>query len=109
MSIFTADEEIIRIGVSYLQIVGPTYALYGFGIGLYFACQGYGKLVLAVVANGIRLLLAAGGGFIAMFWIEAGAAGIFAAIALGFAVYAGLTSIALSRINVATQTKGGNP
>ena len=106
MSIFTADEEIIRIGVFYLQIVGPSYALYGFGIGLYFACQGYGKLVLAVVANGIRLLLAAGGGFIAMFWMEAGTAGIFVAIALGFVAYAGLTSIALSRINVTTQAKG---
>ena len=98
MSIFTTDEEIIRIGVSYLQIVGPTYALYGFGIGLYFACQGYGNLLLAVAANAIRLLLAAGGGFIAMFWIGAGTTGIFAAIASGFAAYAVFTSIALSRI-----------
>lgn len=106
MSIFTADEEIIRIGVSYLQIVGPAYVLYGFGIGLYFACQGYGNLVLAVVANGIRLLIAAGGGFIAMFWMGTGAAGIFSAIALGFVAYAGLTSFALSRINVAAQVKG---
>lgn len=106
MSIFTTDEEIIRIGVSYLQIVGPAYALYGLGIGLYFACQGYGNLVLAVAANGIRFLLAAGGGYIAMFWMEAGTTGIFAAIALGFVVYAGLTSIALSRIKVSTQAKG---
>lgn len=98
MSIFTADEEIIRIGVSYLQIVGPTYALYGFGIGLYFACQGYGKLVLAVVANGIRLLLAAGGGFIAMFWMDAGTTGIFVAIAVGFFVYGGLTACVLLRL-----------
>lgn len=105
MGIFTVDEESIRIGVSYLQIVGPSYALYGFGIGLYFACQGYGKLMLAVVANGIRLLLAAGGGFIAMYWMEAGTAGIFSAIALGFVAYAGLTSIALSRINAAPQAK----
>ncbi|HET9404459.1 MAG TPA: MATE family efflux transporter, partial [Burkholderiales bacterium] len=51
MGIFTSDEEIIRIGISYLQIVGPAYALYGLGIGLYFACQGYGNLVLAVAAN----------------------------------------------------------
>jgi len=106
MSIFTTDEEIIRVGVSYLRIVGPTYALYGFGIGLYFACQGYGKLMLAVCANGIRLLLAAGGGFIAMFWMGAGTAGIFAAIAAGFIAYAGLTGIALARINVTTQLKG---
>jgi len=109
MSIFTADEEIIRIGVSYLQIVGPAYGLYGFGIGLYFACQGYGKLVLAVVANAIRLLVVAGGGSIAVFWLEAGTVGIFAAIALGFAAYAGLASIALSRIGVASRTNGGKP
>lgn len=107
MTIFTGEEEVIRIGVSYLRLVGATYALYGFGIGLYFACQGYGKVVFAVLANAIRLLLAAGGGFIAMFWMGAGAAGIFAAIALGFVAYAALTSIALSRINVATQAKGG--
>jgi len=105
MSIFTGEEEVIRIGVSYLRLVGPTYALYGFGIGLYFACQGYGKVVLAVVASGIRLVLAAGGGAIAMFWMEAGAAGIFAAIALGFVVYAGLMGIALSRINSTTHAK----
>jgi len=109
MSIFTADEEIIRIGVSYLQIVGPAYGLYGFGIGLYFACQGYGNLVLAVVANAIRLLVVAGGGSIAVFWLEAGTVGIFAAIALGFAAYAGLASIALSRIGVASRTNGGKP
>ena len=106
MSIFTGEEEVIRIGVSYLRLVGLAYALYGFGIGLYFACQGYGKVVLAVAANGIRSLLAAGGGFVAMFWMGAGTAGIFAAIALGFVAYAGVTSIALSRIKVTTQAKG---
>ncbi|HET7200311.1 MAG TPA: MATE family efflux transporter [Burkholderiales bacterium] len=106
MSIFTGEEEVIRIGVSYLRLVGLAYALYGFGIGLYFACQGYGKVVLAVAANGIRSLLAAGGGFVAMFWMGAGTAGISAAIALGFVAYAGVTSIALSRIKVTTQAKG---
>ena len=98
LSIFTADEEVIQIGVSYLRLVGPTYALYGLGIGLYFACQGYGKVVPAVIANAIRLVLAAGGGIVAMSWIGAGAAGLFAAIAFAFAAYAGLTSLAVLRI-----------
>ena len=75
MSIFTADEEVIRIGVTHLLLV-----------------------VLAVVANGVRLLLAAGGAFFAMFWMGAGATAIFAAIALGFVAYVALTSIALCRI-----------
>jgi putative MATE family efflux protein len=103
MGIFTGEQEVIRIGASYLQIVGPAYALYGFGIGLYFACQGYGRVVPAVAANGARFLLAAGGGFIAMFWMGAGITGIFAAVALGFAAYAVLTGVALSRIGVATR------
>jgi putative MATE family efflux protein len=98
MTLFTTDEEIVRIGVSYLQIVGPSYALYGFGIAMYFACQGYGKLLLAVAANAIRLLLAAGGGLVAMLWIGAGPAGIFVAIACGFVAYAVFTTVALARI-----------
>ena len=98
MSIFTTDEEIMLIGETYLQIVGPAYALYGLGIGLYFACQGYGSLVLAVVANGLRLLIAAGGGFIAVYYIGAGVTEMFAAIAAGFVAYAVLTSIAVARI-----------
>jgi putative MATE family efflux protein len=102
MSIFTTDEETIRIGASYLQIVGPAYVLYGFGIGLYFACQGYGKLVLAVVANVMRLLVAFGGGLIAMFWLGAGTVGIFVAISFGFATYAAITSFAVWRTTLAT-------
>jgi Na+-driven multidrug efflux pump len=106
MSLFTSDQAIIRIGTSYLQIVGPAYALYGLGMALYFACQGLGKVVFAVLANGIRLLLAAGGGFIAMYWMSAGAVGIFAAIALAFVSYAVLTSVALSRIKMPAHTEG---
>ena len=71
------------------------------GIVLYFACQGYGKVVPAVLANGIRLVLATGGGILAMSWIGAGAAGLFAAIALAFAAYAGLTTLAVLRIKSA--------
>jgi hypothetical protein len=34
------DPGIIRIGTSYLRIVGPIYSLYGLGMGLYFAHPG---------------------------------------------------------------------
>ena len=107
MGIFTTDDEIIRIGVEYLQIVAPTYALYGFGIGLYFACQGYGSVLLAVAANGARLLIAVLGGAIAITWFGMDVTGLFAAIASGFAAYAALTAFALARLHASTGLAGG--
>jgi len=44
MDLFTEDAEIVRIGVSYLRIVGPIYVLYGLGMALYFASQGLGRV-----------------------------------------------------------------
>jgi putative MATE family efflux protein len=99
MSIFTTQNEIAKMGASYLQIVGPTYALYGFGIGLYFACQGLGSVTWVVVANGVRLLVAAGGGWIAVNWLGLGSTGLLIAIALGFVAYAAFTALALSHTN----------
>jgi Na+-driven multidrug efflux pump len=90
--IFTTDAAISRIASTYLRIVGPAYALYGFAIGFYFACQGCGRLARAVAGNLVRLLVAAGGTLLAVQWLDAGPAGMFVAIAAGFAVHAALTA-----------------
>jgi putative MATE family efflux protein len=95
MGLFTEDAEIIRIGVSYLRIVGPIYGLYGFGMALYFASQGMGRVLLTVLANGARLLASAGGVLGALYWLDAGATGFFIAVAAGFAGYGALTAAAL--------------
>lgn len=95
MGLFTEDAEIIRIGVSYLRIVGPIYGLYGFGMALYFASQGMGRVLLTVLANGARLLASAGGALAALYWLDAGATGFFIAVAAGFAGYGALTAAAL--------------
>lgn len=98
MELFTQDAEIIRIGVSYLRIVGPIYALYGLGMGLYFAAQGLGRVLLPVLANGARLAASAGGAWLALSWAGAGTNGFFVAVAAGFALYGGLTAAALYRL-----------
>lgn len=95
MGLFTEDAEIVRIGVSYLHIVGPVYALYGLGMALYFATQGLGRVLFAVLANGSRLLVSALGGLLALYWFDAGASGFFVAVAAGFAAYGALTAAAL--------------
>jgi putative MATE family efflux protein len=91
MSLFSGNEEIVRAGSLYLRIVGPIYAFYGLGMALYFSTQGLGHVLPAVAANGARLLLSAGGGLAAVFWLGAGPAGFFTAIAGGFFLYGVLT------------------
>jgi len=98
MGLFTEDAEIVRIGVSYLRIVGPIYALYGLGMALYFATQGFGKVLLTVLANGVRLVASAAGALLALSWLDAGTNGFFIAVAAGFAVYGALTMAALGFI-----------
>lgn len=97
MGLFTADSEAIRVGTLYLQIVAPIYVVYGLGMALYFAMQGVGSVVPAVIANGLRLLVSAGGALLAVYWIGAGPLGIFVAIALGFILYGALNVYGLVR------------
>lgn len=59
MGVFTSDPEIIRLGTQYLQITGPIYGFFGFGIALFFAAQGFGSVIWNVVANAIRLVASA--------------------------------------------------
>jgi putative MATE family efflux protein len=98
MGLFSEEEGIIRAGSSYLRIVGPIYAFYGLGMALYFATQGLGRVLGAVAANGVRLVVSTCGGLLAVFWLDAGPVGFFVAIAAGFFVYGGLTACVLFRL-----------
>jgi len=98
MGLFSEETEIVRAGSSYLRIVGPIYGFYGLGMALYFATQGLGRVLPTVAANGARLVISACGGLGAVFWLDAGPVGFFAAISAGFLVYGGLTACALLRL-----------
>ena len=41
-------------------------------------------------ANAVRMLASAGGGLVAISWLDLGLAGFFAAVAVGFCLYAAL-------------------
>jgi Na+-driven multidrug efflux pump len=84
LGLVSNDEDVIRIGTQYLQIVGPIYGFYGLGMALFSAMQGFGSVVLIVVANGIRLLASAVGALIAIYWFDLDAIGFFVAVAIGF-------------------------
>jgi len=100
LGLFSTDAEIIRIGAMYLQIVGPIYGFYGLGLALHFAMQGVGSVVLIVVANGLRLLASAGGALIGIYWFDLGAIGFFAAVAIGFCLFAAMAVCIMLRVRV---------
>jgi putative MATE family efflux protein len=68
LSLFDSDPVMLDAGTRYLQTVGPFYGLFGLGLALYFASQGAGRLLWPLLANIVRLLIAAGGGWLALRW-----------------------------------------
>jgi MATE family, multidrug efflux pump len=99
LDLFSADAEVARLGASYLRIAGPIYVCFGLGLGLFFVSQGFGRGFTAMMANAVRLLVSAGGGLAAVYWLDLGTTGLFAAVAFGFCTYAALTALAVVRIS----------
>ena len=99
LGLFSNDAEVARLGAMYLRIVGPVYVCFGLGLGLFYVCQGYGRGFAAMIANAVRLLVSAGAGLAAVYWLGLGVTGLFAAIAAGFCIYAALTALAVVRIS----------
>src|SRR5262245_54887744 len=97
LGLFSDDAEVTRFGAMYLRIVGPVYVCFGFGLGLFFVCQGFGRGFAAMIANAVRLLVSAGAGLAAVYWLGLDTTGLFTAIAAGFCVYAALSALAVVR------------
>ena len=104
LGLFSNDENVIRIGTWYLQIVGPIYGCYGLGLALHSAMQGFGSVVLIVLANGVRLLASAAGALIAIYWLDLGAIGLFVAVAMGFCAFAAMAGAIMLRVKVPAAT-----
>src|SRR5207245_491118 len=68
LSLFDTDPAMLDAGSRYLHVVGPFYGLFGLGMALYFASQGAGRLLWPLLANLMRLVIAAGGGWLALRW-----------------------------------------
>jgi putative MATE family efflux protein len=103
MGLFTGDDEVIRVGATYLRVVGPIYGFYGLGMALYFATQGFGSVAWTVTANAVRLSANVGCALAAIYWLDLGAIGFFAAIAGGLCLYAALTAAAVFRVKEPAQ------
>jgi putative MATE family efflux protein len=92
LSPFGDDPKMIEVGTRYLQIVGPVYGFFGAGLLLYFASQGAGRVGWAVLIAVVRVVIAAGGGWLAVRTLG-GSTGLFVALAVAIVVY-GVANVA---------------
>jgi Na+-driven multidrug efflux pump len=82
-------------GARYLQTVGPVYGLFGLGMALYFSSQGAGRLLWPLLANFVRLLIAAGGGWLVLHG-GGGLNGVFLAQTAGLAAFGLIIATAIA-------------
>jgi Na+-driven multidrug efflux pump len=95
LSLFDTDPAMLDAGVRYLQVVGPVYGFFGLGLSLYFASQGAGRLLWPVLGNGVRLAVAAVGGWLVLRG-GGGLGALFAAQAVALVLYGLLNAAAVA-------------
>jgi Na+-driven multidrug efflux pump len=88
--LFATDPAVIHASVAYITRVAPFYCLFGLGLTLYFASQGAGRMAVPVFAAALRMVATVVGGWVAVEKLDLGLEGVFAAIAVGMAVYGAL-------------------
>src|SRR5437588_7729226 len=66
LRLFDSDPAMLETGSAYLRAVGPFYGFFGFGLALYFASQGAGRLLWPLLVGLARMVVAIGGGCLAL-------------------------------------------
>ena len=95
LSLFDTDAAMLDAGAHYLEAVGPFYGFFGFGLALYFASQGAGRLLWPLLANLLRLVIAVAGGWFALSW-TGNLAGIFGAQGVALAAFGLVNGMAVA-------------
>lgn len=90
--LFASDPDVIAASVAYLTRVTPFYALYGLGLTLHFAYQGAGRMTVPLAAIVARIIVALGGGWVAIEFLGQGLTSLFWASGISIAIYCLLMS-----------------
>ncbi|MGE0768378.1 MAG: MATE family efflux transporter [Hyphomicrobiaceae bacterium] len=107
--LFTDNLGVLSAARTYLTIAGPAYTFLGLGLALYFASLGSGKIVGPVLAQSLRLLVIAIGGW----WLNAvggSATAFFALVGVSLFAYgaAAFLAVWLVRWGPASNSQKGN-
>jgi len=94
LRLFGNDPAMLATGAAYLRAVGPAYGFFGLGLSLYFSSQGAGRLAWPLLAGLLRVVVAVGGGWLAL-RLTGSLSGLFLALALGLALYGATLAAAI--------------
>jgi putative MATE family efflux protein len=94
LELFGNDPQMLEIGAAYLRTVGPAYGFFGLGLSLYFASQGAGRLLWPLLAGLCRMLIALGGGGLALY-LTGSLQWLFGFLALALVMYGLILVIAV--------------
>ncbi|MBK1656781.1 MATE family efflux transporter [Paracraurococcus ruber] len=94
LGLFSAEPGMIEAGSQYLRMVGPAYGFFGLGLALYFASQGAGRLGWPLGAGFLRMVIAVGGGWLAL-RLTGSLEALFAVAAFALAVYGTVLALAV--------------
>jgi putative MATE family efflux protein len=95
LGLFDADPRMLETGAAYLRVVGPTYGFFGLGLCLYFASQGAGRLLWPLLAGLLRMVLAVGGGWLAL-RLTGSLAWVFVALGAALVAYGTMLVVAIA-------------
>src|SRR5947209_660362 len=95
LTLFGHDPAMLATGSAYLRAVGPFYGCFGLGLALYFGSQGAGRLAWPLAAGVLRMVIALGGGWIAL-RLTGSPVWLFAAIAAGMLAYGAVITAAVA-------------
>ncbi|WP_423879579.1 MATE family efflux transporter [Bradyrhizobium sp.] len=98
--LFSRDAEVVGLAAIYLRIVAPAYAALGFAFVIAFAAQGAGHVLWPFVGAASRLVLAAGGGWLAVSYFGGGMTTIAAMVSASLVSYALICLIAMGSKSV---------
>jgi len=93
LHLFSHDADVVAEGVTYLRVVAPAYSALGFGFVVGFAAQGAGRVLWLLVAISARILIAAGGSWIAVSYFGAGMLELAAMVTASLIAYAAICTV----------------
>ncbi len=94
LRLFGDDPMMIATGSAYLRFVGPAYGFFGLGLALYFASQGAGRLMWPLLGGFARLVIAVGGGWLALD-MTGSLPFVFVMLGVALAAYGAIVGIAV--------------